>query len=351
MASAPLYVTVEEIKQATEMRAGSRSDSQIKRVLDTASRLVEQRMHRDFYPTLETRTFDWPNEQYARGWRLWLDRNELASDSGVTMTVAGTSISTADFFLRPDNGPPFTHVEIDRASSSTFASGATPQRSIAITGLYGYSAETAPAGLLNEGLDASETAVEVTDSASIGIGSIIQIDSERMLVTGKSQIDSGQNLATPLTASTANTTVAVADGTAFTAGEVILLDSERMLILDIAGNNLIVKRQWDGTVLATHATPDIYVPRILTVERGALGTTAASHLTATAIRRHEVPGAIHGITMALTLYAFHQQEIGYSSTTGGQLGQSSRESKGKALEDLWDRTSSAIGRQARIRAA
>jgi hypothetical protein len=48
-----------------------------------------------------------------------------------------------------------------------------------------------------------------------------------------------------------------------------------MLIDDIAGNTLIVKRGWDGTVLAAHTTgATIYAPRTLTVTRGALGTTA-----------------------------------------------------------------------------
>src|SRR3546814_19132909 len=78
-------------------------------------------------------------------------------------------------------------------------------------------------------------------------------------------------------------TVDVTDGTLFFVGELILIDSERMRIVDITGNNLTVVRAYGGATLAAHSLgADVYVSRRLTVDRGALGTTAAPHL-------HEAP--------------------------------------------------------------
>lgn len=349
----PGYVTIEELRQATDMRPTARSDAHMKLVIDTTSRLIEQTMHRRFYPELDTRYFDWPNAQFAAPWRLWLDADELASDVGVTMTVAGVSVSSSDFILRPDNGtaPPFTRVEIDLGSSAAFSAGASHQRSIAITGLFGYRSDEATVGTLAEALDAVETGIDVSDSSVIGVGSIIRVDSERMLVTGKTQITTGQSLQTPLIKSMADVTVAVTTGSAYTVGEVILLDAERMLITDIAGNNLVVKRAWDGTVLALHTAPIIYAQRTLVVERGALGTTAATHSTSTPVYRFLYPGVVQGLATAVALQTLHQQELAYASTTGGQLGQSARESTGRALAELWDRAYGAVGRKHRVRAA
>jgi hypothetical protein len=169
---------------------------------------------------------------------------------------------------------------------------------------------------------------------------------------GKTNLDTTQNLGTNLTAATNNVTVAVGSGAAFTTGEVILIDSERMLITDIAGNNLTVKRAWDGTVLAAHTSPaDIYARRALTVERGMQGTTAASHLTGATIYRFVPPSIVRTLALGATLFTLHQQHIDYAATTGGQLGQSTRETKGKALEDLWDRCYGSVGRKVRVRAA
>src|SRR5690606_34488219 len=131
---------------------------------------------------------------------------------------------------------------------------------------------------------------------------LIKLGTEHMVVTGRSMLDTGQNIGADLDASNSAVTVAVTDGTAFSAGETLLIGSERMLIVDVAGNNLIVKRAWDGSVLAAHTSgADIYASRTLTVERGALGTTAATHLDNAAVSRHVVPGAVRALAVAEAL--------------------------------------------------
>jgi hypothetical protein len=111
-------------------------------------------------------------------------------------------------------------------------------------------------------------------------------------------------------------TIAVTTGTSYTVGEILLLDSERMLIVDIAGNNLTVKRAWDGTVLAAHTGSTIYAPRRLTVTRGAVGTTAATHSNGAAITRHVVPGLIKELCVAEALNTLLQETGGYSRVIG-----------------------------------
>jgi hypothetical protein len=55
-----------------------------------------------------------------------------------------------------------------------------------------------------------------------------------------------------------------------------------MLVVDRYTATVIVERQWSGSVLAAHSSGDtIYAYRTLTVQRGQLGTTAATHTTAT----------------------------------------------------------------------
>lgn len=349
------YCTREDVKLALDFAETARADTRIDRAIEAASRGAEQFLHRRFYPWTGTRYFSWPDPAYRTAWRLWLDADELISVT--TLSAAGIAVGVSGYYLEPVNtGPPYNRVEINLASQSAFGTGSTHQRDIAIVGVWcGCSADEAPAGALAEALDASETGVDVTDSASIGVGSIIRVDNERMIVTGKSVLDTGQNLASPLTANTADTTVAVATGSAYTVGETLLLDAERMLVVDIAGNNLTVKRAYDGSVLAAHTGSDIYAPRTLMVERGALGTTAATHLTAAAANRHVVPGPVRALVLAEAVNQVLQESGGYARTVGtGSAAQTSqgtaRAAGGAGLPDIREQAYTACARKARTRA-
>lgn len=311
------YITRESVKAALDIKETARSNGRIDECIEQASRTVEGILHRRFYPELDTRYFDWPNRQYARPWRLWLDANEVIS--ATELVAGGVTIPPSDYFLRRADGleePPYDHIEIDLSSNAAFSSGETSQRAIALTATFGYDARSAGAGALAEALDDSEVGVDVTDG-SVGVGAILLVGSERMIVTGKSMLDTGQDTAASLAAQKNVETVAVASGAALNVGEIILIDAEKMLIVEIAGNNLIVKRAWDGSTLAAHESgADVYAPRTLTVERGALGTTAAAHNTAAAITRHIVPGPVAEFTMELTLTALGLGQAGYSSSSG-----------------------------------
>lgn len=342
------YCTREDVKQALDVKETARNNAQIDRAIAAATGEIEGLLRRRFYPMTATRSFPWPSRSPGVApWRLWLDADEVISV--LELTAGGVELEPGDYFLEPVNsGPPYSSVQINLESSAAFGSSGTWQRAISMTGVFGHSARELTAGALAETLDDSETLVDVTDSAAVGVGQILRVGSERMIVTGKSMLDTGQNLGGNLTASAADVTVAVASGTAFSVGEIILIQSERMLIVDIAGNNLTVKRAWDGTVLAAHTAPqDVYALRTLTVQRGALGTTAATHATAATIYRHVVPAQVRTLAVAEALVTVAQELSGYARTSGS--GENQRETYGRALERARKEARAALGRKARLR--
>lgn len=346
------YATREDVMRAVDSKETARNAAQIDRGLEAASRSIDALCHRTFYPQVATKSFDWPNSQHAAPWRLWLDGNELISVSAVTS--GGTAISPADVLLEPSAyGPPYNRLELNLSSSAAFGGGDTHQRDISIAGLWaGCAVAESTVGTAAEALDTSETGIDVNaaTSAAVGVGSLLRVDSERMQVTGRSQLDTGQNLGGNLDAKASTVSVPVSDGTQFAAGEVILIDAERMLIVDIAGNTLIVKRAWDGSVLAAHTTgADIYAPRTLTVTRAACGTTAATHSTAAPVYRWDPPGPVQTLAIAEVLNLLGLEQAGYAvALRAGEAG-TERTRDVRGLQALRNQVYDAFGRKARLR--
>jgi hypothetical protein len=349
----PVYCTREDVKSALDIKFTARSSAQVDRAVISAAGAVEDQLKRKFYPVDATRVFDWPN-RYLRAapWRLWLGKNDLVSATAVTS--GGVAIPLASINLEPANsGPPFTHLELDISKApGAFTAGQTWQHDIAITGTWGYRADTTPAGTLAVAItDTTGTTVAVSDSTQCGVGSLLVCGAERMLVTDRSMRDTGQAQqgAGCGTAVNSDVSLTVTDGTKYTVGETLLLDSERMLVVDIAGNVLTVKRAFDGSVLATHSGAEVYAPRSLTVTRGALGTTAATHLISAAVSRYAYPGLVTELNIAEAVNTFLQETSGYARTVGE--GETQRNASGAGLADIRARAMSAHGRaKARQRA-
>lgn len=337
------YATREDVKSALDFRETARTNRQIDGAIGAGAESVDGCLHRRFYPLVATRYFPWP-ERFGTRDKIWFDEHDLISATAITS--GGQAVTS--YLLEPVNeGPPYQWLELDRSTNAAFSPGNTSQRNVAITGLWDYSNDELAAGLAAEALDSSETGLDVNGAAAslIGVGSILRIDSERMVVTGRSWLDTTQNLGTPLTASLANVTVAVTTGSAFAVGEILLLDSERMEIIDIAGNNLTVKRAVDGSVLASHTGSDIYASRTLTVSRGALGTTAASHSDAAAINLKVMPDLIREFNVALALTTLLGRQSGYARVVG--TGEGQREASGRGLKEIRAEAIEAHGRRGR----
>ena len=296
-----------------------------------------------FWPWTGTRYFPWPADDTSSNhpyYRLYLDPHVLAT---LTTVIAGGQTIT-DARAYPDNrlgNQPAQWLELDRAGSSDWGTGSTgTQRQVAVTGVWAWSDETVTAGTLDGSVTDSATTVAVERAAyGVGVGHLMRVEDERMLVTGRAAVDTTENAAGALTAyddSTIATALPVADGTDFAVGETIAIDAEDMLIERIVANTLHVRRAVNGTTLADHAlSADIYAYRQLQVERGYGGTTAAAHSDGTAATRWKAPPAPALLGLALALDNLVQMGAAYARTSGD--GENSRDTRTPGLTQLWKR--------------
>lgn len=316
MITRPVYATREALRQVIDIKTTARNAVALDRGLEAGSEAVEGCLHRSFYPSLETRYFDWPDQSNsAKPWRLWLGPDEVIS---VTSVVSGGStIAPAGVLLYPNQGPPYTRLELDRSTNAAFAGATSPQRGIAMTALYGYRADSVAAGTVAEALDAVETEVQVSDSSSVGIGDLMKVDTERMLVTDRNWLSTGLTVGGAGLTNGATGVTLTASGTGLVAGEVILVDSERMLVDDVVGTAVTVRRAYDGSVLAAHtAGTVINAGRSLTVVRGAAGTVAATHAISAPATVHVPPALVRELTIGEALNYLISANAGWARVIG-----------------------------------
>ncbi len=332
-----------------DIRETARANAQIDRLLLAATEQARTVTHRVFFPTVDTRYFDWPVRGAGQpAWDFDLGPNELISASAVVS--GGVTIAAADYDLRRYdelNEPPYTLLQLDTATSAAYSQGSNPRRSLAITGLYGYRDDSSPAGATASSIDADDTSVAVTDSSRIGTWSLISVGTERLHVTRRSLLTTGQTLTAGIASSAAVVLLAVADTSGIFADEIITIDSERMLVEDVpSATSLVVHRAYSGSVLAAHLTgATLYAPRTLTIERAALGTTAAVHNSGAAISLFEYPGLVSQFAIAYTIDGKAQEDGGYSRTVGS--GENEREATGRSLKSLRNDLRAAHGRMQR----
>jgi len=345
----PTFCTREAVTNALDVKLTARSHAQVDAAILAATEQIRGSLHRDFVPRLETRYFDWPNWSYAPAWRLWLDSNELASI--VSIVVNGVTLAPADYVLRRSDDvdeAPYDQVQLLTNTSATFSGASTHQRAIAIRGVYiGCRLDETIVGSLTGNMGTSGSS-GITLSPTVGVGTILRIDNERLIITDKTMVDTTQTLLGPgLTATANDQTVPVTDGTGFEVGEIILLGAERMPIVDIATNNLVVKRAWDGSTLAVHPTSTpVFALAGFSVDRGQLGTTAATHLTGAPVYRFDVPPLIQSLCRAEAITTIQQEQAAYGRTVGS--GENEREAAGRGLIHIRQDAMTAHGRQARL---
>jgi hypothetical protein len=349
----PCYATREEVKRALDVKESGLSDVIVDGAIDSARADVEGLCHRRFYNVIQTNYWDWPNFQRAYPWRIWFDERELADTSGIqpTVTTGGQSIPDSAIFWGPWNySPPFTFMELDRSQSYAFGVGSTPQRDVAITGLFGYWDKQASAGSLSAAISStSVTTCTVSDGAAMGVGDVIIAGTERMLVQDKAMADTGmtQQGSGCSTKAANDNLLGVTDGTQFSPHEVLQLDAEQMLIESITGNSLTVKRAWNGTVLGAHSGADIYASRKLTITRGDLGSTAATHTQGTSLNIQVIPGLVKELAIAEAINHVLQRSSGYARTMA--IPGAGAVIPGGSLPDIRNQCWTAFGRKNRQR--
>lgn len=348
------YCAREDVKNALDIKLTARQDAIVDAAIEAATDTVEGELHRKFYPRVMTRYWDWPNFQYAYPWRIWFDEWEIAdiTVNVPVVTSGGVPIPASACNFEPINdGPPYSYLELRRDLSYSFGNGPTPQRDVAIAATYGHWTKTTAAGQLAAAMtDTTGTTATVTNAAAVGVGNLITVDSERMLVADRAMVTTGQTQqgSGVSTAHVNDVALQVPDGTQIHVGEVLQLDSERMLAVDVTGNVATVKRQWDGTVLAAHTGATVFAARLLTVERAAYGTTAATHLNAAAVGVGLIPAGVRNWTTGLAVVDVVQKTGGYTTVQGS--GPGSIVKVGAGLPALADAAMAKYGRKSRQRA-
>lgn len=345
------YCTREDVKRALDAAETARANWQIDDAIDGATDSIDGLTHRSFRPELATKSFDWPNLQRSPSWVLWLDGCDLVEL--VSATAGGVALNLADVLLEPNQyGPPYNRIEVNLGSASTFQAGDTHQRAIALTGYWcGADVVEEVVGELAGDLaaDVDATASITWTSAKIGVGDVLRIGDERMTVVDKLMVDTMQDLQAGLTASTAAVTVTVSSGAAFAPGQILLVESERLLVVDVAGNQVTVRRAYDGSVLAVHNSgTDIYSLTGTDIDRAQLGTALAAHLSGATIYRHLVPGIIRRLAVAETLNTLLQEASGYARRE--RTGDASRAIDESGIDELRSRVRRRYGRKARTAA-
>lgn len=348
MGTAIVYASREDVKRAASSLSTAYDDTRLDRALAAATRTVESDLHQIFYPLHTTRYFRWPSSSPTRPWKLWLGPSEVISVDSITVNNGADTLSVNDYFLEPsESGPPYDSIEIDLSSAAVFSSSTTPQRAIAVTGTFsGDPGTDDAAGLLSAGVNASVTAWTTSDGSKLGVGSWVLCGTEYVIVTAIAMTTTSTTLGgSGLASSAAAVTLTVADGTVYHPGEILLIGAERLLVQGTTATTVIVKRAFDGTVLAAHNSGDtIYALRALTVQRGSFGSTAASHSTNDPLYVHRPPGLIQEYTIALAQVQVGAGLSGYATSTRG--GESANTGRGGSseLSDLAERVRSAYGR-------
>lgn len=332
--------------RAADIHTTARASAVVDRAIQTAADSIDGALHRQFFPEDKTCSWDWPNFQRAYPWRLWLDRAELAdvTVNPPVVTAGGSVIDAASILWgHPNYSPPFTYLELNRGTSASFGVGSTPQRDITIAGTYGYWIKTDSAGTLAADIDNAITTVTTSDGSLLGVGQVLIIGTERMLVSEVASTDTGATLSSGGTAKLdSDVALTVSDGTKVHAGEVLLIGSERMLAIDVSANVVTVKRAWDGSVLATHSALDkVLAYRTWTVVRGSLGTAGAAHTTGAACSVLRVPSLIRDLSIGESVIQV-AQELGAYSDRAAAIA--------SGIVAKWAEAKTAFARQLRQRA-
>jgi hypothetical protein len=338
------YCTREMVQSALGYADNVRTNRRVDSAIRAGTREIEGFLHRTFLPRLATRSFDMPDTDI-----LWLYDSELAS-APTSFTSGGTTMTNGtDYILRPESGPPYRWIEERSAGSVKFQAGATPQNSLSITGDFSYPCRTIAAATLSGGINSSDFALVLDDSSLVGVGSLLAIGSEYILITERLMSSTGTTIAGNLTTSKSEVIIPVASGVAVALAETIQVDAERMRVLGIDGNELIVERAVAGSVLAAHTSgATVMAPRTCAVVRGMRGSTAASHSDADGVDVLRPPSQVEELCSAIAGNIVTQSSANWAARQGASETQYQPDARGILLlkEDVY----TAFGRKTRSRA-
>jgi len=372
-----------EAQRGVGFHPGVDANTAIDRALMTAKETIEGGLKRRFYPSDDTRFWDWPPQggsgpsggTPADPWRLPLDDNDLVCLTA--MVAGGLTIGLDQLFPYPWSNPAkgrpyFTALEIDRSTSASFGNyQQTPQQSLAATATWGYGADADPVSQLAADVGTSDTTITVTDGSQAGPGDLIVLGfargsapfpgsaphagaiapylGERVVIADATPVSTGltQSGSGVTTAEDSDQALTWTGTGSLTAGEVITLDQEDMFIEKVLGGSATVRRAFNGTTLASHSSAAIWAMRQWTVIRAQLGTTPGTYSAAAQVCRHRVPQLIRDLSGAEVTNQLLQEGSGYARMVGS--GENAAPAPGIALVDKWAEARQAHGRAGKAR--
>ena len=237
-----------------------------------------------------------------------------------------TLVST-DYLLRPNGrmwvDGPYTQLDVDPDSANLSAWYAEAD-SVVINGRWGLYEKSEDTGA-NTGASeqsVSSTSLVTTNGSKVSPGMVCLIGTEQELVTGYGAVTASvTTLAEDL--DLVEEEISVANGALLSVGEIVRAGFEQMKILDINGNTLYVRRGWNGTKKATHASAsalDVY--RTFTVVRAVNGTTAAVHSAGSDIYRYLVPEDVRILCVEIATLMRRKALGGFAGKSGNsELGE------------------------------
>jgi hypothetical protein len=206
------YATLAEFKNFVTARGGSAiptdttDDTTLELLLVSASRYLDEKTTRHYYPIIETRYFDVPDDGILR-----LDEDLLeviTLTNGDTTTIAGT-----DYIEMPANNTPYWGIKLKGSSGLSWQpdSDGNVEGVISLLGVWGYHNHYylawRIASTLAEDLDTTETGVDVADGTAFAVGNLLRVGSELGYVSNiatntltSTRGENGSTAATHLTA-------------------------------------------------------------------------------------------------------------------------------------------------------
>lgn len=186
------YVTLAQFKAAHGITStDATDDAVIERILQAASRWIDDNSGKTFYPRVEARLYD-----YTDPYLLELD-DDLLSVISITNGDA-TTLASTEYNLQPANMPPYRRVKIKSSSMYywTVNSYSDTEQVITVNAFWGFHNRYNQEGwklatTLNEGsgITASELTFTITSATGLEAGNILEIDNEIVIISSVSSND------------------------------------------------------------------------------------------------------------------------------------------------------------------
>lgn len=268
---------------------------------------------RRLYPlTNQTISYNWPPTDPDSNTReLWLNHDFVSITS---LTAGGTTISSSDYVLKPVTGPPYYKIELKDTASNFLTANTDRINAIVIVGTTGHSIDKTLRGTCQY-VSATGTEIVLSVDNTVGVGSLLNINSEWMQTRERYWNLTSDKLAANLTAASDSQTVTLETAAAgYCAGETVMVGTEKMLVTNYENSVLTVQRAVDGTVLAAHSTGDrVSKWNRFKVERAAIGSTAAAHGGGDSVYSWDWPPLYNQLTIAKSIALVQSTAAGFAS--------------------------------------